>query len=74
MKLVLQESFYWKCVLIRGPAELSVPGKVTLVLGQIRRPEDRNFKPLCIYFIASCNRTWTKTPTVLLVEMFKLHG
>lgn len=41
---------------------------------QIRRPEERNFKPLCIYCIDSCNKTWSETPTVLIVEMFKVCG
>lgn len=45
-----------------------------LIFRQIRRPEERNFKPLCIYCIDSCNKTWTEAPTVLLVEIFKVCG
>jgi len=51
-----------------------VPGKGFPVQGWIRRPEERIFKTLCIYFIDSCNKILTETPVVFLVEVFKVHG
>lgn len=73
-KLLLQESFYQKmCTHQRVCGALCARERI-LSSRQIRRPEERNFKPLCIYYINSCYKTWTETPTVILVEVFKVCG
>lgn len=71
--LAARELLLKMCAHQRGFVELCVPGKGSSVQGQIRRPEERNFKPLWA-IIDSRSKTRTETPTVFLVEMFKVRG